>query len=676
MGARGSGKTAGSVLKAFSYCQQHPGARGVLTAPTDFMIRNTVLATAKDFFGDGLGKWWDWREKAGQVTFQNGSLIHLRPAEEPERFRGLDLAFFGIGEAGIGNQYEAWRVLLPCLRQKGYPHQGWIDTTPKPEARWIKQIWLDKTQPERGTALTSPHEFPLHHALMDDNPHLTEEDKQHLRDMFEGTRWAQQELMGEFISLEGLAYPDLDANIHYKRSPADVEFVRTVTGFDPGGVRPTALVTVSEDRSGRLWAHQEFYKPNAAAEDWVEWVAERNIKELKVDPSFSDDDIARHFRRYGVRIRRARVKRFHDRVQLLATRLRIKDGQPGIFVTPDCPNLWDELQNLAYARPRGQDYQVDKWVPGTMDHCLTGDTIVETSLGPKRIDECSGGWVLGYDGKYHRYTAAKKTGTQSEVVAVQFRDGRIVRCTPDHRFLTADGWTGAVSLTGKAVVDIGRWLGYNVQHGAEGDLADYAGVDGQTVLPVRPVFSAAGTSAASGGVATLQRPDTGWDARSSRESRPSGQPYREFDLDGKGGAPFASRTDLFEKAERCSAPQSKDRHEVALYPRRQGMALEARTSTKTIYRERALPGLPEGVQGYTQEQGQVLQPCLFAEVTSVEAAGCEDVYNISVDDVYSFPVHRGLIVHNSFDALCYAMADFDMRPLGRPQPEIYVRRVA
>lgn len=94
---------------------------------------------------------------------------------------------------------------------------------------------------------------------------------------------------------------------------------------------------------------------------------------------------------------------------------------------------WDERRKVFYERP-------------LHDWCFTRETEVLTRYGTCRIDE------LPYEGEvltpcgFKQYRRPRITRVNAPLVEVAFTDGLTVRCTPDHTFLTADGWRSAESL--------------------------------------------------------------------------------------------------------------------------------------------------------------------------------------------------------------------------------------
>ena len=110
---RGGGKTVADVTKGFAYVCEHPGAEGVLTAPSFPMVKTTLLPTFRSLFGDYEGTFWIYKRADMEIVFPTlGSRIYLRPGNEPDRLRGMNLAFFGMGEIAIDHQHETFLILF------------------------------------------------------------------------------------------------------------------------------------------------------------------------------------------------------------------------------------------------------------------------------------------------------------------------------------------------------------------------------------------------------------------------------------------------------------------------------------------------------------------------------------------------------------------------------------
>lgn len=89
------------------------------------------------------------------------------------------------------------------------------------------------------------------------------------------------------------------------------------------------------------------------------------------------------------------------------------------------------------------------------DHCLHPDTLIITRRGRKRIQDLVGteGEVLTIGGRWTPYRHCRLTARNQPTVRVIFEDGSAAVCTPDHRFLTAEGWTEARDMAGRICYD-------------------------------------------------------------------------------------------------------------------------------------------------------------------------------------------------------------------------------
>jgi hypothetical protein len=85
-----------------------------------------------------------------------------------------------------------------------------------------------------------------------------------------------------------------------------------------------------------------------------------------------------------------------------------------------------------------------------LDACVSADTLVQTEFGPVMIKDLVGksGRVISRSGSVATFTDCQMTQANAPTVCLTFNDGSEVVCTPDHKFLTMDGWVDAAALPG------------------------------------------------------------------------------------------------------------------------------------------------------------------------------------------------------------------------------------
>lgn len=371
---RRSGKTFAGAIKLWLYAHNHPGALMFASQPSFAKFETVLLPTFRELFGkDEVGRGgdtWIYREKKGQIYFKHLDVtVHLLSAEGMDHGTGSGYAAGWMDELGLGNQRDFFYNLQLTLSQKGYPHQIWCTSTPKVDFPWIKKTWVDGVHPLTDLPLEDREgRYPIYRMHTKDNPDLDDELRVKLLLEWADTKLAAQELAGEFVAVEGAAFPDLSEFYHRKDPGPEIVFKRTVGGLDFGGTNPTALYEIREDTDGRLWVTREFYKRNSTEVDWLTTAQEWGLKKIICDPAASEKDLIEYRRRWHVNIQRSNVKRFDHRKMLWNSRLAVRAGEPTIFISNQCPNLWDELTNLQHARPKGREYDTDSWTPGASDH--------------------------------------------------------------------------------------------------------------------------------------------------------------------------------------------------------------------------------------------------------------------------------------------------------------------
>jgi len=129
-----------------------------------------------------------------QLTLRNGAEVLFASADRPESLRGPNLSGVWLDEASLMPE-DAYDISIGRLRECG--EQGWLSATftPKGPSHWTKRVF-DSGRPD--TSLTR--------ARTADNPFNPAGFADTLRKQYT-PEFARQELDGEFVALEGAAFP-------------------------------------------------------------------------------------------------------------------------------------------------------------------------------------------------------------------------------------------------------------------------------------------------------------------------------------------------------------------------------------------------------------------------------------------------------------------------------------
>ena len=80
-----------------------------------------------------------------------------------------------------------------------------------------------------------------------------------------------------------------------------------------------------------------------------------------------------------------------------------------------------------------------------IDECFTGETLISTPSGKKRIDEMRCGDIV-YNQSGIGFVEAVSTKLSNDIYEVKINDGRSIRCTGNHPFFTEKGWVKCSEL--------------------------------------------------------------------------------------------------------------------------------------------------------------------------------------------------------------------------------------
>lgn len=346
IGGIGSGKSLAGAARALRAAYGHIGANtvrtpnlGLVTAPTYRMLEDTTLRT---FLEVAEGRVVDFIKSEMVAVLENGSEVLFRSVEEPQRLRGVNVTWWFADEAALYDPI-VWQIGIGRLRQFGQPGYAWITTTPKGR-NWIYKVFVQQDRSDHRLIRTRT----------EDNPYLDAGFIAGLRQSYVGD-FAQQELDAEFVSFEGLIYPEYNPALHRYSEPVErTRLVHVAAGVDWGYTNPGVIVIGGLDSDGRLYILREEYARQRLIDDWVE--AARQLADIySISTFYCDPSEPTYIARFtdarlnAVKANNAVV----DGIQAVKARLvQREDGLPRLLVHASCVHLLAEFEQYQWAVSR------------------------------------------------------------------------------------------------------------------------------------------------------------------------------------------------------------------------------------------------------------------------------------------------------------------------------------
>jgi phage terminase large subunit len=299
LAGRGAGKSFGGNLKLLKWLQI-PKTTHMVVAPTykqlavvqdtlwDIMYNHiqyspeeeAVLSVKSQKHQPYLVKNYNKKDFDLQTIF--GSTVHFRSGDNPDSLRGYNLTTFWLDEPSLVD-VNVYDNLLLALRRPGtlgktkqknlgtsknnknmglYPTQSlstqyWLTTTPK-GFNWI----YDKIP-----------ELRVYQATTMDNKTLP---KEYLDALPQGGAWYKQEVLGQFVELQGLVFA---GDYTIGELPDTGKVLNATAGIDFGYNSPTAVVYIIKTmlpNSGTVYyAYDEIYQTELTSSDLLSIIKDR-----------------------------------------------------------------------------------------------------------------------------------------------------------------------------------------------------------------------------------------------------------------------------------------------------------------------------------------------------------------------------------------------------------------
>lgn len=196
-----------------------------------------------------------------QLDWPSGAKSLIFTADEPERLRGKQHEWLWADELAAWRYPDAWDQAMLGLRLGANP-QAVITTTPKP-TRLIRDLIGD------------PNCRVTRGKTYDNLQNLAPAFAAEIIRKYEGTRLGRQELEGELLEDEGMAYR-FDERIHCVPEFQIPAYWPRSEGMDFGSSAPTAWLVFASDTEGNHICFDEYYVPGFPSDTAPEILARRS----------------------------------------------------------------------------------------------------------------------------------------------------------------------------------------------------------------------------------------------------------------------------------------------------------------------------------------------------------------------------------------------------------------
>ena len=315
IGGMGSGKTSAFCRRALAIAIKYPGSEGVLARYTWQEVLDILAPQFFEICPPQLVK--KWKSSEGYLELWAGpkldqvSIIRFINLENPARFRGRNLSFFGISQADDPYiREEHWIELCGRLRRRSGPYgpipkqYGFIEGNYNGHS-WIWKLftkegqiahrlvnpdgsdkWPDCTR-EPGVCKDHFHPsdyFLVEASTIDNAANLPPEYIQSLEAMPE--EWKKRYYYGSWDEIGGLVYSEFNEKDHVTDKiwdPVRKRWIEYIPNYwlryraiDHGVRNPTACLFAAVSPSGTVYIYDEYYSPAATVQEHAEAIKRKS----------------------------------------------------------------------------------------------------------------------------------------------------------------------------------------------------------------------------------------------------------------------------------------------------------------------------------------------------------------------------------------------------------------
>ncbi len=386
------------------------------------------------------GLWEDarWNETQHTYTWSNGSILEFFSVDNAGKVHGSARDRLMIN--------ESQNIPYDIARQLFVRTRGLIVCDYNP----THSFWLNEIVEARPNCISL-------HSTYKDNEFLSTEQIQEIEDAGKNDpNWAKVYIEGKIGTLDGLVYDfELCDSLPVKE---EMDHLVEIQGIDFGFTNdPTARVQVIADpRKKILWVRQRTYKTHMQNRHIIQDLQEDGVgNRVEIYADCAEPKSIADIKEAGFNVipcdKSAPVK--SDKLKF---QLQWMQGWK-LYVTKDSIDLIRELRNYVWAKDKDGNplnEPIDKF-----NHCFTGDTLIETENGLKRIDSIKVGERVWTSGGLKSVERLWKNGYKKICNITLFFANFEVRMsvTPDHKVKAGKQWKKVSELKRGDILWVSRF---------------------------------------------------------------------------------------------------------------------------------------------------------------------------------------------------------------------------
>ncbi len=438
----GFGKSLSGALAYRDICLSRPDDSSCIYGPSYPTLQRSTLYTLGQII-DRQKDIVSWNKSDNVIEWANGHVSHIFPMDQEAK---IDRARGPTYSAAWGDERSlcpklAYDVISGRLRAQNYPLSHYGTGTPK-GFDWIYYLHKVDHREDPDYYLISSEKFNV---STFHNPTTPKKYKVMVWKQYGNTRFAKQELWGEFTASSGLVW-DFTIMGQVRALPKNIRFDITFGIIDFGFSDPCAIEISGLQKTAKdfdLWTFDEYYESRKMPDEIAAQVKKmhntHHVSTWLAD-SARPDLISHIHAKTGINIIPTKKEEIPNGIARVASLL----SQDRWHFTSRCSAAIDEHMKYHYPmkdnKPCGE-------IPVDKDNhtCLAAGTLVETDKGSVPIERVKAGMmVLSADGLYHKVIGQWLTNPYATVYKLRFSNGSDLVATGNHPiWVEQKGWTRA-----------------------------------------------------------------------------------------------------------------------------------------------------------------------------------------------------------------------------------------